>query len=111
MSRKAKELMEEVLATFAVLIENHMEDINPFEIEWETSSEEFFNGNQELFGLVMIKFHLIFGLEINYDMYTEFSEYPTLQHAWNDIVDRVLEKEGFDPVTLKPKKKKWNIFS
>lgn len=94
---KAEEIMEDVLATFAVLIEDHFDNIDPFKIVWQTNTKEFSNNDQEKFGLVMIDFHLYYGIEIEYEPYTEFETFPTLQHAWNHVVDRVLIREGFDP--------------
>lgn len=100
--REAKEILEDVLATFAVLIEEHFDDIDPFKIVWQTNTKDFCNGDLERFGKAMIDFHLIYQVTIDYEAYTEFDIFPTLEHAYNYIVDKVLIKKGFNPKTLLP---------
>lgn len=102
MSKDAKEILEDVLATFAVLIEEHFDNIDPFKIVWQSNTKEFCNEDVEKFGLVMIDYHLFYGIEIDYEPHTEFEKFPTLEHAYNHVVDKVLTKEGFDPKTLQP---------
>lgn len=108
--KNSKDILEDVLATFAVLIEEHLDDIDPFRIVWESESSEFFNNDQEKFGLVMIDYHLFYGVEIDYDPYTEFELFPTLNHAYTHVASKVLTKNGYDPNTLKPIGKKTGFF-
>lgn len=99
------EILEDVLATYGVLLEEHF-DVDPFKIDWNQSSSEFAGGagkeEEEKFGMVLIDLHLLYQVEIDYEARTEFKTFPTLQHAWNHVVDKVLIKKGIDPKTLKP---------
>lgn len=104
--RDPKDIMEDTLATFAVLIEDHFKDIydnfDPYKIDWKSNTKEFCKNDQVKFGMVMIEFHFLYAVEIDYEAYTEFEIFPTLQHAWNHVFNKVLKKEGFDPLTMKP---------
>ncbi|MCK2000284.1 hypothetical protein MZM54_02635 [[Brevibacterium] frigoritolerans] len=95
------EILQDVLATYGVLLEEHFK-VNPFNIDWKQSSSEFAGGDEEKFGMVLIDLHLFYQVEIDYEANTEFEVFPTLQHAWNHVVDKILVKKGFDPTTLKP---------
>ncbi|WP_042462226.1 tetratricopeptide repeat protein [Neobacillus dielmonensis] len=108
--KNGQEILEDVLATFAVIIEEHLEGIDPFKINWKGNTNEFFNHDQEKFGLILIDCHLYFGIEIDYDPYTELEIFPTLEHAYTHLADKVLIKHGFDPKTLKPIRKKSGFF-
>ncbi|MGF7535383.1 hypothetical protein AAGG74_17165 [Bacillus mexicanus] len=95
------DIMEETLATFAVLIEDHF-DIDAYKIDWDSNTKEFSKNDQIKFGMVMIEFHFLYKVEIDYEAETEFEKFPTLKHAWNHVVNKVFKKEGFDPQTLEP---------
>lgn len=103
MSKKdGNEILQEVLATFAAIIVEYQPEVDPFQIDWETNSRDFFNDDQEQFGIIMVDLHLFYEFKIEYEAYTEFEKFPTLEHAYNYVVDKVLVKEGINPTTLKP---------
>ena len=54
----------------------------------------------------MIDIHLFYGIEIEYEAYKEFEIFPTLEHAYNYIVDKVLIRNEYDPKTLKSTRNK-----
>lgn len=122
MSNKAagEKILEEVQATLAVLLDTYLDIDNPMDIDWEANTREFCethlksddeqiieftDENQkplESFGKVMIDMHLMYGVEIEYEAYTEFDTFETLEDVYNYIVDKVLISKGFDPATLEP---------
>jgi hypothetical protein len=101
-----QEMLSEVQAMLAVLLDEYFKIDNPLTIDWEANTRDFCGDTQEdleKFGHVMLDLHLYYQVDgIDYEPHTEYEEFPTLNHAYDYIVTKVLIKNGIDPDTLEP---------
>ena len=88
-------ILEEVGAAFGAVIEEVMPGVDAMEIVWSSKTVEFFGGEVELFGVVLLAVHEYFQIPIQYDQYTEFDHFEDLNDAITYIIDGVLVKKGY----------------
>lgn len=99
-------ILSDVQAMFAVLLDEYFTIENPLSIDWEADTREFCGESKEdleKFGSVILDLHLYYQItDIDYEPYSEYETFPTLNHAYNYVVDKVLIKNGINPQTLEP---------